>query len=219
MPVAGPSGDGGQTMDRDALVKTGVSVTAIGLVVGAIVVGTCTAGRSAAQSLHRHAVAAEHHAGSAASRHPTDAAEGDAGLPVSLDPTALAAFVACLLALTGWAVWQASHRCRDLRLLPGLVPLRRPCTQTRRVNLSHQTARKEQDMAATEDLKPGTVIIVYATGGRRRAGEILDVIGEPGHRRLPDALGRRPRVDLLPRSGCDHRAARAGRRGRTSEHP
>jgi uncharacterized protein DUF1918 len=39
-------------------------------------------------------------------------------------------------------------------------------------------------MAASEDLKAGTVIIVYSAGGARRAGEILEVLGEPGHHRF-----------------------------------
>lgn len=40
-------------------------------------------------------------------------------------------------------------------------------------------------MEANSDLAPGAVIIVrrHSVGGQRRAGEILEVIGGPGHRR------------------------------------
>ena len=40
-------------------------------------------------------------------------------------------------------------------------------------------------MDANNDLAPGTVIIVggHSVGGQRRAGEILEVIGGPGHHR------------------------------------
>jgi hypothetical protein len=40
-------------------------------------------------------------------------------------------------------------------------------------------------MDANNDLAPGTVIIVrgHSVGAQRRAGEILEVIGGPGHQR------------------------------------
>lgn len=40
-------------------------------------------------------------------------------------------------------------------------------------------------MAVTDDLEPGAVIIVHRhlVGGARRAGEIMEVLGDAGHRR------------------------------------
>ena len=105
-------------MNRDALVKMVVSLTSIGLVAGALVIGTFSDGPSAVQSMHHRAVASEHHTALAAGRDRSGAAEGDAVLPVSLDRTAFAAFVACLLALAAWAAWQTHHRCETCGYCP-----------------------------------------------------------------------------------------------------
>jgi hypothetical protein len=106
-------------MSRGVLIKTAAAVVAVAFVIGAVAVGVRTAGPSGASALsHPHAVASTTQTSHRKHGVRLRESDGDAVLPVSLDPTPFAAVVACLLGLSAWAVWQTRHRCATCGYCP-----------------------------------------------------------------------------------------------------
>jgi hypothetical protein len=89
-----------------------IAFQAVGVLAAlAVVIGVAAVAGSAAP----HAVHRPHHpAATATPAHP----HATFSLPVTLDLTAVLAFLGCVLALSTWAVWQRRNRCTDCGYAP-----------------------------------------------------------------------------------------------------
>lgn len=99
---------------RWAIVLQAAAVlAALAVVIGVAIVAGSAAPRVAHQ--RGHAVATATATATTASRTHHEPAFS---LPVSVNLTAVLAILGCLLALSGWAVWQRRNRCRDCGYAP-----------------------------------------------------------------------------------------------------